>query len=147
MAVHVSLCACRVTAVLAFAATLAACSEERGGFFISPSASARVSAAAAAPPKPSPPPIDMAGRWTLAAAGAGACAMNFTAPPEAAEGAIAPEGGCPGDFFTSRRWSFEGGRLLIKDHRGRTLASLPQAGGAARFEGEADGGLAVVLTR
>src|SRR5262249_61539901 len=57
-------------------------------------------------PRP-PPPVNMAGRWTLTAPGTGGCAMNFGATPGAAEGTIAPEGGCPGNFFTSRKWVFE----------------------------------------
>ena len=34
-------------------------------------------ASAPPPPAPSPPPVDLAGRWKLAAAGGGACFMNF----------------------------------------------------------------------
>src|SRR5262249_61613261 len=53
------------------------------------------------PPPPQPPPIDVAGRWRLAAA-SGACLMTLAATPGAAEGTIAPAGGCPGNFFTNR---------------------------------------------
>src|SRR5215472_1160260 len=53
------------------------------------------------PPPAQPPPIDLAGRWRLAAA-SGACLMTLAATPGAADGTIAPAGGCPGNFFTSR---------------------------------------------
>jgi hypothetical protein len=61
------------------------------------------------------------------------------------EGAIAPEGGCPGNFFTSRRWAFEGGALLIRDHNGELLGRLALAG--SRFEGAATDGKQITLTR
>jgi hypothetical protein len=51
------------------------------------------------------PPINLAGRWTLSSAGAGSCAMTFSVQPEAIEGTIAPAGGCPFSFFTSRKWT------------------------------------------
>src|SRR5215813_12207710 len=93
-----------------------------------------------------PPPVNMAGRWTLAAPGTGGCAMNFGATPGAAEGTIAPEGGCPGNFFTSRKWVFEENGLVIRDHTGQALARLA-LGGAGRFDGQATGGQAVSLAR
>ena len=40
------------------------------------------------------------------------------------QGTIAPEGGCPGSFFTSRKWTFEHGALIIRDHKGESLAEL-----------------------
>src|SRR5262249_23852402 len=54
-----------------------------------------------------PPPVDMAGRWQLASTAGGACAMVFAATPGSGDGTIAPQGGCPGKFFTSRRWGYE----------------------------------------
>jgi Protease inhibitor Inh len=104
---------------------------------------------AAAPPPPpppsQPPPINLAGRWRLAATDAGACFMNFAQPPGAAQGAIAPEGGCPGNFFTSRKWTFEHGALIIRDHKSEVLAELSFAGG--RFEGHRTGGGVLSLSR
>jgi hypothetical protein len=86
-----------------------------------------------------PAPIDMAGRWRLAAATGGACFMTFGlaagAPgAAAAQGTIAPEGGCPGNFFTSRKWTFEDGALIIRDFKGQTLARLAYAGD--HFQGD-----------
>jgi len=115
-----------------------------------------------APPPPAPPPVDLAGRWRLAASPGRACFMTFAdtaaapaaapaaslppgaaaAPPSppgsvpafALQGTIAPEGGCPGSFFTSRKWTFEHGTLIIRDFKSQPLAQLSYAGD--RFEGE-----------
>jgi hypothetical protein len=99
------------------------------------------------PPPPSPPPVDLAGRWKLTAAGTGACFMRFGNAPGAVQGTIAPEGGCPSNFFTSRKWTFEHGALIIRDHKDEPLAQLSFSGG--RFEGHeaSAGGAALTLTR
>jgi Protease inhibitor Inh len=93
-----------------------------------------------------PPPVNMAGRWTLSSPGAGTCAMNFGGAPGAGEGTIAPEGGCPGNFFTSRKWVFEDAGLLIRDHTGQPLAQLAFAP-PSRFDGQATTGRPVSLAR
>jgi hypothetical protein len=95
---------------------------------------------------PTPPPIDMAGRWQLASTAGGACAMTFAATPGSGEGTIAPEGGCPGNFFTSRRWIFDQNALVIRNHTGATLASLAFSP-PARFEGQAATGETISLAR
>jgi hypothetical protein len=82
---------------------------------------------------PAAPPVNMAGRWRLVSASGGACAMTFTST--AAEGSIAPEGGCPANFYTSRRWVYEQGTLLIQDHKRKPLIVMKQ-NAAGRFEGE-----------
>ncbi len=64
--------------------------------------------------------------------------------PAAAQGTIAPEGGCPGNFFTSRKWTFEEGALLIRDFKGQTLARLAYSGD--HFQGE-DASGALTLAR
>jgi hypothetical protein len=104
-----------------------------------------VAAAPPPPPPPQPPPIQVAGRWRLAAAGGGACFMNFAQAAGAGQGTIAPEGGCPGNFFTSRKWTFEHGAMIIRDHKSEVLAELSLAGG--RFEGHQTGGGALSLSR
>ncbi len=105
------------------------------------------------PPAPAPT-VNMGGRWLLSMAGAPGCGMNFGAPPPAAkdapnqatkEGTIAPEGGCPGNFFTSRHWTLENGALTIADHQFKPLAQLKFANG--RFDGQATAGGAVTLAR
>jgi hypothetical protein len=103
-----------------------------------------VAAAPPPPPPPQPPPIQIAGRWRLAAGGS-ACFMNFTQVAGTGQGTIAPEGGCPGNFFTSRKWTFEHGALIIRDHKSEVLAELSLAGG--RFEGHQTGGGALSLSR
>jgi Protease inhibitor Inh len=105
----------------------------------------QASAAPPPAPAPSPPPVDLAGRWKLAAASGGACFMNLGSSPGALQGTIAPEGGCPGNFFTSRKWTFERGALIIRDHKSDVLAELLFAGG--RFEGHQAGGGVLSLTR
>lgn len=90
----------------------------------------RPSAAPAA--APAAPPVAMAGRWRLVSANGGACGVTFGAGATA--GTIAPEGGCPANFFTSRHWVFEQGALVIQDHRRRPLVQMKQ--NAGRFEGE-----------
>jgi hypothetical protein len=104
-----------------------------------------VAAAPPPPPPPQPPPIPLAGRWRLAAGAGGACFMNFAQGAGAGQGTIAPEGGCPGNFFTSRKWTFEHGALIIRDHKSEVLAELSLAGG--RFEGHQTGGGAISLSR
>jgi Protease inhibitor Inh len=92
----------------------------------------------APPPAPTPPPIDLAGRWRITAAAGGACFMTLGNAPGAGQGTIAPEGGCPGNFFTSRKWSFEHDALIIRDHKGQPLAQLSFTGG--HFEGQDNNG-------
>jgi hypothetical protein len=60
--------------------------------------------------------------------------MTLAATPGAAEGTIAPAGGCPGNFFTSRKWTFEHDMLIIRDHKSEALAELSFAAG--RFQGK-----------
>ncbi len=97
------------------------------------------------PPLPPPPPVNLAGRWKLAAAAGGACFMTFASSPGSAQGTIAPEGGCPGNFFTSRKWTFEHGVLMIRDHKGEPLAQF--AVGGDRLDGQATNGTQVSLSR
>jgi hypothetical protein len=100
----------------------------------------------AARPAPTPPPVEMAGRWQLASTAGGACAMVFAATPGSGEGTIAPQGGCPGKFFTSRRWAYDQDALIIRDHKGEPLARLAFSP-PARFEGQAAPGETISLTR
>ena len=72
--------------------------------------------------------------------------MTFrTASPSDPEGTIAPEGGCPGKFFTSRKWTFDSNGLSIRDHNNEVLAQLSAADG--NFSGKAASGDQVTLTR
>ncbi|MCX7311561.1 MAG: AprI/Inh family metalloprotease inhibitor [Hyphomicrobiales bacterium] len=95
---------------------------------------------------PSPPPVSVAGRWLLSSPGRGQCHMTFgSASPSATEGTIAPEGGCPGKFFTSRKWTYDQSGLTVRDHNGQPLAQLANDGPA--FQGKSTGGEPVSLLR
>ena len=72
--------------------------------------------------------------------------MVLAATPGSAEGTIAPQGGCPGKFFTSRRWVYEQDALVIRDHKGEALARLAFSP-PARFEGQAGAGETISLSR
>jgi len=145
----------RLLVVLATIPALAGCSLDRFGSGDSEPSMAPATgpmagtpSAGSAPPtaRPTPPPVSMDGRWRLAAQGGGTCSLNFGATPGSGEGTIAPEGGCPGNFFTSRKWIFEQGGLTIQDHTGQPLAQLVLAG-STRFEGQASNGQAISLGR
>jgi Protease inhibitor Inh len=102
--------------------------------------------AAPAGDAPGAPPKNLGGKWTLAAPGADSCAMNFTAPPDAIEGTIAPDRGCPFNFFTSRKWSYTAASLIIHDHNALPLARLSPVG-PDRYEGRSSDGQEVTLSR
>jgi len=95
--------------------------------------------------KPPAPKIEMGGRWLLAASNAPTCGMSFTVAADGQSGDIRPEGGCPGDFFTSRQWAFQGDDLVINNHNSEPLAQLHFVGG--RFEGKSISGLQITLAR
>ena len=97
--------------------------------------------------KPPPVAINMAGRWMLSSPNRGQCGMTFSGAPKATEGSIAPEGGCPGNFFTSRRWTLEEGNIIIRDHNGEKLAQLAPAGTGSWFEGKSTSGEQVMLAK
>jgi hypothetical protein len=133
-----------LTARIAKAAIVILAVAAAGGCANQTEAPPEVAAAPPAQAPPQPPPIQLAGRWRLAAGG-GACFVNFTQVAGTGQGTIAPEGGCPGNFFTSRKWTFEHGTLIIRDHKSEVLAELSLAGG--RFEGHQTGGGALSLSR
>lgn len=91
------------------------------------------------------PPSTMSGRWFLVASNAPPCGISFSGTSGAQEGRIAPEGGCPGRFFLSRRWSLAGDTLTISDEDGQPLGTLKFAAG--QFDGEAATGMKVTLAR
>ena len=149
-------CALGIAGVAVTAALLGGCSSrlsmnDSGSTGTEPLAAAPTGPVTASPlvtpsGRSRPAPINMAGRWTLTSPGGGTCAMNFGGTPGAAEGTIAPEGGCPGNFFTSRKWVFEDTGLLIRDHTGQPLAQLGFAP-PSRFDGQATTGQPVSLAR
>jgi hypothetical protein len=88
---------------------------------------------------------DMTGRWILAAPNAPTCGMNFSGTLGAQTGSVVPEGGCPGNFYTSRHWSLNAGTLTLVDDQNQPLASLTLTGG--HFEGQATTSMPVTLAR
>ncbi len=70
--------------------------------------------------------------------------MKFGAEPGAAQGTIAPEGGCPGKYFTSRKWTYEHDVLIIRNHKDEPLAQLSFVNG--HFQGH-EGNIALGLAR
>jgi hypothetical protein len=149
----------RLSAVVAGLAALGGCASERFSGTGDWSGHNSPAATAIAPTgkvtaEPLDPPqgagqtaaVDMGGRWFLAASGSGMCAMTFNAAPGAVEGAIAPEGGCPGNFFTSRQWALSQGALVIRDHNGAPLVQLASVG-PDRFEGRTASGEVISLAR
>ena len=91
------------------------------------------------------PQVDMGGRWLLLAPNAPSCGMEFRETAAGLEGTIAPEGGCPGNFFTSRHWALDQSGLVIKDHNAVPLAQLAFVGG--RFQGKSTAGTQITLAR
>jgi protease inhibitor Inh len=87
----------------------------------------------------------MTGRWILAAPNSPTCGLEFGGPAGARNGAVAPDGGCPGNFYMSRRWAMEGNVLTIADDENQPLAQLRPGG--ARFEGQSANGIPVTLER
>ncbi|MEA2933910.1 MAG: hypothetical protein QOD74_556 [Variibacter sp.] len=70
--------------------------------------------------------------------------MTFTSSA-VGEGGIQPGGGCPGNFYQSRKWTYEDGVLFIRNHTGDTLAQMRS--GANGFSGQATTGQQVTLSR
>jgi hypothetical protein len=136
--------AAKAAAVLLALAALGACATN-DRFSAQPEQAAAPPPPPLPPPPPSPPPVDLAGKWKMSVAGGGGCLMTLGDTAGAAEGSVAPAGGCPGNFFTSRKWTFEHDRLIIRNHKGEVLVELSFADG--RFEGQATNGAGVSLTR
>jgi len=131
-------------ALLVLAALSACTSTARFGGEPEPAAAPPPAEPLPSPPPPAPPPVDLAGKWKLSAAGGG-CLMTFGDTPGAVDGTIAPAGGCPGNFFTSRKWTFEHDMLIIRDYKGQVLVELAFADG--RFQGKDLNGTAMTLAR
>lgn len=99
-----------------------------------------------APPPPLPQ-SGMTGRWTLSAPNAPSCDMQFEGTPGQTQGAVNPDGGCPGKFYTSRRWAFtlDTLTLAIADNDNQPLAQLKLSG--AQFAGQSADGIPITLSR
>src|SRR3954451_23867883 len=120
----------RASALIATLLALAGCGG--GGLGWPGSGGTPAATAPNVPSAPSAPPVSLAGRWQLSSPGRGQCHMTFgSAAPTAVEGTIAPEGGCPGKFYMSRKWSYDQAGLTMRDHNGQPLAQLAGDGGTS----------------
>ena len=81
----------------------------------------------------------------LSVPNAPSCGLEFGGAPGARTGKVAPDGGCPGSFYMSRRWAMEGDALTITDGESQPLAQLKSNG--THFEGQSTAGTPVTLTR
>jgi len=127
----------RVAAALLLLLSLAGCASETA-----------VTGAPVSATRSGAAPEPMAGRWQLGSPGASQCNITFGlySGGSDGEGTLAPEGGCPGNFYTSRKWTFEGGALVIRDHNGQPLGQLAHAG-PGRFDGKMQNGQPLTLNR
>lgn len=96
-------------------------------------------------PAPTRADSSIPGRWILNVPNAPSCGLEFGGTPGARTGKVAPDGGCPGSFYMSRRWAMDGDALTITDGESRPLAQLKSNG--AHFEGQSTAGTPVTLTR
>jgi hypothetical protein len=130
--------------VLSLALPLAACSLGTiGGLFSPESSETATYSAPTGEPLPRP---EMAGRWILGTDGSPPCGMNFAGPAGGRDGTIAPEGGCPGRFFSSRTWAYEQNAMIIRNHAGEMLAQL-NVTAPDRLVGQSATGEPISLTR
>ena len=101
----------------------------------------------AAPAQEKPPPFGMAGKWTLASPGTkGSCAMTLNTIGGPSAGMVAPSKGCPFEFFTTRKWTYEDTGLVFRDHKGEILGQLTTEK-TGRFEGTTPAGQPITLVR
>ncbi len=115
----------RIAILFAVATLLANCNQTTGSGGPPPLAAAPSGTVTSAPLGASPS-INMVGRWILGSPAGGSCSMNFGPWVAGKGGSIAPEGGCPGDFFTSRYWIVDNGEVVIRNHLKKPLARLAQ---------------------
>jgi len=96
---------------------------------------------------PAQTPVDdsVTGRWILSSPNSPSCGLEFGGAAGARAGSLAPDGGCPGNFYMSRRWAIEGGVLTITGQESQPLAQLKVVG--TRFEGQSSAGAPVTLSR
>ncbi len=93
----------------------------------------------------SPTDETVLGRWLLTTSNAPPCGIELDGAPGARTGKVAPDGGCPGNFYMSRRWAMGVGTLTIANDRNEVLAQFKPAG--RQFEGQSAAGTPVTLAR
>jgi hypothetical protein len=89
--------------------------------------------------------LTIPGRWTLSTANAPTCGLQFGGAASGRTGSVSPDGGCPGKFYTSRRWSMDDGAITITDAENQPLAHFRLVGD--RYEGQSTSGTPMTLSR
>jgi protease inhibitor Inh len=89
--------------------------------------------------------LTLPGRWILSTANAPTCGLEFGGAAGGRGGSVSPDGGCPGKFYMSRRWSMEDGAITITDAENQPLAHFRLVGD--RYEGQSTGGTSMTLSR
>lgn len=83
----------------------------------------------------------------MTALNAPSCDIRFDGAPGQMQGTVVPDGGCPGDFYMSRNWTFtpDTRTLTIADAKKQPLAQLKLSG--AQLSGQSTTGMPVTLLR
>jgi hypothetical protein len=89
--------------------------------------------------------LTIPGRWILSTANAPTCGLEFGGAAGGRAGSVSPDGGCPGKFYMSRRWSMDDGGITITDAEKQPLAHFRLVGD--RYEGQSTGGTSMTLSR
>jgi hypothetical protein len=89
--------------------------------------------------------LSIPGRWILSTANAPTCGLEFRGAASGRAGSVSPDGGCPEKFYTSRRWSMDGGAITITDAESQPLANFRLVGD--RYEGQSTNGTPMTLSR
>jgi hypothetical protein len=89
--------------------------------------------------------LTIPGRWILSTANAPTCGLEFGGTAGGRAGSVSPDGGCPGRFYMSRRWSMDDGAITITDAESQPLAHFRLVGD--RYEGQSTSGTPMVLSR
>jgi Protease inhibitor Inh len=89
--------------------------------------------------------LTIPGRWILWTANAPTCGLEFGGAASGRAGSVSPDGGCPEKFYTSRRWSMDGGAITITDAENQPLAHFRLVGD--HYEGQSTTGIPMTLSR
>jgi hypothetical protein len=89
--------------------------------------------------------LTVPGRWILSTANAPTCGIEFGGAVSGRAGSVSPDGGCPGKFYTSRRWSMSEGSITITDAENQPVAHFRLVGD--RYEGQSTSGMPMTLSR
>jgi hypothetical protein len=89
--------------------------------------------------------LTIPGRWILSTANAPTCGLEFGGAASGHTGSVSPDVGCPGKFYTSRRWSVDEGAITITDAENQPLARFRLVGD--RYEGQSMTGTLMTLSR